>query len=222
MAKSQGCVGCMALIGVAATAAIAIVGFMAVTSPTKSDDPRIDPEVSPTVRAAGAEAQEYDIAKPYDLRSGPGNSHERMVNQKASDALGKIHYLSVDTSTSVQILQSQGEWVEIQVTQPDHLRASHRGWVPRDAIKDGQSTTKLEGWIRHTCRVYPSPGKSSEPIGYLSSPSSVGVADDGSGWLRLLHGPVKDETTHAVVELAPDLYIEKSSFTTDIPAKWEQ
>ena len=176
------------------------------------------PPVSPPA------VQEHDIVKSYQLRSGPGTEHDRKINQKASDKLGEIHYLSVDTSTTVKILQSQGDWVEIQVTQPDFLRDSHRGWVPRDAIKDGPSTNKLDGWIRYTCRVYPSPDKSSKPIGYLSPPSSVGVADDGSDWLRLMHGPVKDESTDEFVDIEfdPGLYIEKSKFTTELPANWEQ
>jgi hypothetical protein len=130
----------------------------------------------------------------------------------------------VDTSVTVKILQTRGDWAEIQVTQPEFLRDSHRGWVPRDVIKDGAATNKFAGWIRHRCRVYPAPDKSTKPVGYLSPPSSVDVADDGSGWLRLLYGPVKNEATDEFLDISfdPGLYIEKSEFTTELPANWAQ
>jgi len=174
--------------------------------------------------ASPARVEEFDIVRSCELRSGPGNEYERKINQKASDRLGELHYLSVDTSVTVKILQTQGDWAEIQVTQPDFLRDSHRGWVPRDVIKGGAATKKLDGWIRHTCRVYPTPDKSTKPVGYLSPPCSVGVADDGSGWLRLLHGPVKSETTDEFLDISfdPGLYIEKSNFTTELPANWDR
>ena len=181
------------------------------------------PSSSPP-RSSSPPLKEFDIVRSCDLRSGPGNEYERKINQKASDKIGEIHYLSLDTSVTVKILQTQGDWLEIQVTQPEFLRDSYRGWVPRDVVKGGAATNKLSGWIRHTCRVYPAPDKSSKPVGYLSPPSSVGVADDGSGWLRLLQGPVKDEATDEFLDIAfdPGLYIQKSMFTTELPAKWEQ
>ena len=104
-----------------------------------------DPNSSTKSPAASRPAKQYDIVKPYPLRSGPGTEHDRKINQKASEKLGEIHYLSVDTSTTVKILQSQGDWVEIQVTQPDFLSDSRRDWVPRDAIKVGHHTNKLDG-----------------------------------------------------------------------------
>ena len=221
--KSQsGCVsGCLKFCVIGFV--LVVLGVIFLRDPNSSTTSP-DRQTSSSLPAAAPTVQEYDIVKSYQLRSGPGKEHDRKINQKASDKLGEIHYLSIDTSTTVQILQSQGDWVEIQVTQPDFLRDSHRGWVPKDAIKDGQSTNKRDGWIRYTCRVYPLPDKSSKPIGYLSPPSSVGVADDGSNWLRLLHGPVKHETTDEFVDIKfdPGLYIEKSKFTTELPAKWEQ
>lgn len=181
-------------------------------------------EVSSPEPVAKPVVHEFDIIRSTQLRSGPGLEHDLKINHKASDKLGKIEYLSIDTSTTVRILQSQGDWIEIQVTQPDFLRNSHQGWVPKEVIKNGQSTDKLNGWIRSTCRVYLSPNPSSSSIGYLSPPSAVSVADDGSGWLRLLHGPIKDETTNKFIDTKFDsgLYIEKSKFTTELPAKWKR
>lgn len=80
-----------------------------------------------------------------------------------------------------------------------------------------------DGWIRHTCLVYQSPNTSTKPVGYLPPPSSVGVADDGSGWLQLIHGPIKDEATNEFLDdpkFQDGLYIEKSNFTTELPYKW--
>ncbi|MBX3413429.1 MAG: hypothetical protein KF708_12135 [Pirellulales bacterium] len=178
----------------------------------------------PLVASSPVLAGEYDIVRSCELRSGPGPDYERKVNQTATDKLGKIHYLSVDSSVTVTVLQSKGDWAKIQVTQPDFLRESHRGWVPRDVLQGGAATNKRDGWIRYACRVYSAPDKSSKLVGYLTSPSSVGVADDRSGWLRLLHGPVKDEATDEFLELSfdPGLYIEKPNFTTEIPANWNQ
>ena len=182
------------------------------------------PSPPPRVAASPTVPEQFDVIRPSELRSGPGTEYERIINQKATDALGEVHYLSVDTSVTVTILKSEGEWAEIQVIQPEHLRDSHRGWVQSDVVKGGAATDKREGWIRHACRVYPAPDSSTEPVGILSPPSSVGVADDCSGWLRLVHGPVKDEATDAFldVDFVSGLFIEKSNFTTELPAKWNQ
>lgn len=168
-------------------------------------------------------SQEYDIREEYELRSGPGADHPRKINQKASDMLGEIHYLSVDPSVTIKILAIQGDWAELQVTQPEHLRSSHIGWIPKTAINYDLATNKLDGWIRYACHVYRSPSASGEPVGYLSSPASVGVADDGSGWLKLIHGPIKDATTKDFLEnpnFEDGLYIERDKFTTEIPINW--
>jgi len=82
---------------------------------------------------------------------------------------------------------------------------------------------KVDGWIRQTARVYRGKSAASDLAGYLSPPASVGVADDGSGWLRLIHGPIKVEGSNRFVD-NPDfdsgLYIQADKFTTVIPSKW--
>ena len=191
----------------------------------------VDGETTATVDGtetvtAGAKSethQEYDVLESYELRSDPSADSPRIVNQKASDMLGETHYMSIDPSVTVRVLSTEGDWAEIQVTQPEHLRDSHQGWVPKSVINYGSSTDKLDGWIRYTSQVYDAPSTSGTPVGYLSPPAAVGVADDGSGWLRLIHGPIKSEANNEFLE-APDfddgLYIEKSNFTTELPSQW--
>jgi len=166
--------------------------------------------------------REYDITKEADLREGPGESYAKKINQKASDVLKTIQYMSVDTSVTVKLLQVKDQWAEVQVTQPEWL-ATHRGWIPKDGIQGGASSAKLSGWIRHTCRVYRGKSTTSKVMGFLAPPASVGVAADGSGWLRLINGPIKVEGTDQFLD-NPDfdagLYIQAANFTTTIPSKW--
>jgi sRNA-binding carbon storage regulator CsrA len=111
----------------------------------------------------------------------------KKVNQKASDILKAIHYMSVDSSVTIRVLDVKSEWVEIQIIEPEHLSATHRGWIPKSSVQGGQSSAKVDGWIRHTAQRLPWANGGADLAGYLSPPASVGVADDGSGWLRLIH-----------------------------------
>jgi len=167
--------------------------------------------------------REYDITKEAELREGPGENYAKKINQKASDVLKTIQYMSVDTSVTIKLLQVKDQWAEVQITQPEYLAATHRGWIPKDRIHGGESSAKLDGWIRHTCRVYKGKSTASKAVGFLSPPAAVGVADDGSGWLRVIHGPIKVEGTDRFLD-NPDfdagLYIEAANFTTTIPGKW--
>ena len=64
------------------------------------------------------------------LYSGPTDSSDKIVNEKATAALGKTEYCQVDYSTKVQILEKKDDWVKIRVVKPDWLSASHIGWIP--------------------------------------------------------------------------------------------
>ena len=169
--------------------------------------------------------REYDITRKAELREGPGEDYAKRINQKASDVLKTIHYMSVDNSVTVRLLQVKGIWAEVQITQPHWLAATHRGWIPLDCIQGGAASAKLEGWIKHTCRVYQAKSTTSKVVGYLAPPASVGVSNDGSGWLRLIHGPIKIEGADRFLE-NPDfeagLYIEAANFTSVIPSKWDK
>ena len=127
----------------------------------------------------------YDIVRSIDLRDGPGEKHPKKINQKASDVLRRVEYLSVDASTTVKLLDVKGEWAEIQVTEPAFLADTHRGWIPLSAIKRGKATRKLEGWVEHTCLVYAKKDTKSQAIGFLPQRGAVSVVDDGDGWLEI-------------------------------------
>lgn len=74
-----------------------------------------------------------------DVLSGPSASSKAIVNTKATDALGKIHYQSVDHSQTVRRLCEEGEWTLMEVVTPDWL--THvRGWVPSASLRAIQST----------------------------------------------------------------------------------
>lgn len=196
----------------------------AVASSTPPKDRPPAPSIpSPQVVGGLEIGRTYNITSKADLREGPSGTAAKKVNQKASDILKAIHYMSVDSSVTVRVLDVKSEWVEIQIIEPEHLSATHRGWIPKSSVQGGQSSAKVDGWIRHTARVYRGKSAASDLAGYLSPPASVGVADDGSGWLRLVHGPIKAEGSNRFVD-NPDfdsgLYIQADKFTTVIPSKW--
>ncbi len=124
--------------------------------------------------------------------------------------------MSVDSSTTIKVLSLKNNWAEIQVTEPDWLSNSHQGWIPIDYIEKGKASQKKEGWIKHTCKVYQSKSIKSKVIGYLPKPASIGVADDKSGWLKLIHAPVKHIKTHKYLTLKEmkEAYIKNENFST--------
>jgi hypothetical protein len=169
----------------------------------------------------------HDIVHSVELRDGPGETYEKKINQKASDTLRRIWYMSVDSDTTVKVLDVKGEWVQVQVIEPDWLADTHRGWIPVSALKGGKATHKRNGWISHTCFVYSGKNANSKRTGYLSQRSAVHVVDDESGWLELpawdIAKPVMDLTTNDFLDEAQKkrtMYIEASNFTETPPGNW--
>jgi len=166
----------------------------------------------------------YDVLGPTVLRNGPGEKFEKKINRKATEVLGRKEYLSIDESTTIRVLKVEKGWVEIQVDEPNWLRESHIGWVPVKKIRLGVSIKKVDGWIRHNCLVYRGKNENN-PIGTLAKPASVGVADDGSGWLKIIHAPVRTLSKEKYLtqqEIGDDAYIEANNFTTEMPGKWNK
>jgi hypothetical protein len=57
------------------------------------------------------------------------------MNQKASNVLGETTYHSIDSTTRVQVHCESGEWVRVQLTEPEWL--THvAGWVQREHLLD--------------------------------------------------------------------------------------
>jgi hypothetical protein len=164
----------------------------------------------------------YDIVRSIDLRDGPGEKYPKKINQKASDVLRRVDYLSVAPSTTVKVLDVKGKWAEIQVTEPAFLADTHRGWIPLAAIKRGKVTRKLEGWVEHTCLVYAKKDTKSQPIGFLPQRAGVSVVDDADGWLEIRTNglapaqdtvmDVKTNTLLGKARVKPPMYIEAKNF----------
>jgi len=64
----------------------------------------------------------------HKLYPAPDLNAEPIVNQKATAALGKTHYQTIDSSTRVQIQCESGAWVKVQLTEPEWLRHVS-GWI---------------------------------------------------------------------------------------------
>lgn len=68
-------------------------------------------------------------ADSVNVRSGPGTTYPRLINEKASATLKGTHYITVDSSTVLYEECTKDGWSWIRVTEPDWLRESHRGWI---------------------------------------------------------------------------------------------
>jgi len=167
----------------------------------------------------------FDVARSVELRDGPGEKHDKKINQKASDVLRRLEYMSVDSSTTVKVLDLKGDWAEVQVVEPTHLTDTHRGWIPVSALKRGKATRKRDGWLTNTCFVYAAKDTKSKRVGYITQGAAVSVVDDGSGWLELPAwgiNPVKGVETHDFLsdaQMKRSLYIEASKFTETPPGR---
>ena len=167
----------------------------------------------------------YDIVSEVELHDGPGQKYEKKVNQKGSETLHRITYLSVDQSTTVKVLSVKGDWVEIQLVEPTELADTHRGWIPASALKRGKATHKRDGWITQACSVYSAKDPKSKRVGFLRQGSAVNVVDDGSGWLEVSSwgmNPVMDMKSGELLDetqIKSPMFIERANFTQTPPGQ---
>lgn len=88
------------------------------------------------------ETKSYSIkGEEVFLRDGPGTKFKKLVNIKATEALGETNYMQVDYTCSVNILEEKDGWAKIMVVDPPHLIASHIGWIPLKNIDKGDEPT---------------------------------------------------------------------------------
>ncbi len=90
------------------------------------------------------EIQIYNVNTSSDLYSEPSSKSAKLINQKATQALGEVMYLSIDKSCKVKILETNGGWSKIQVTDPTWLTSTHIGWVKSSVIAIPQAGTPIE------------------------------------------------------------------------------
>ncbi len=69
------------------------------------------------------------------LRSAPNSKSEKLINQKASQILKTIHYLTIDNTVTVVEECTQGKWSRVHVKEPDWLQESHIGWVQSSSLR---------------------------------------------------------------------------------------
>lgn len=90
----------------------------------------------------------FDVIKESFLYAQPSSKSNKLINQKATQALGEVYYLSVATDCKVVVLEEDSDWSKIQVEIPEHLRSSHIGWVKTDILSNPadieEDTTKYE------------------------------------------------------------------------------
>lgn len=83
------------------------------------------------------------------IRTAPGEKSKKLVNEKATKALGETHYCQVDYSTKVEVLETKNDWSKIKVVEPEWLSETHVGWIPSKYIiskdeEEKQSLGKLD------------------------------------------------------------------------------
>ena len=75
---------------------------------------------------------EVTVSDSQELYASPAG--ERIINQKASAALGTTHYQQVDYTQRLRRTCAQEGWTEIEVLTPEWLKGN-RGWVRAEAIR---------------------------------------------------------------------------------------
>lgn len=68
------------------------------------------------------------------LRVGAGENYDKIINKTASERLNEIHYISIDQSVKIVVIEEEGEWAHVRVIDPSHLARTHVGWIPSKFI----------------------------------------------------------------------------------------
>ena len=75
---------------------------------------------------------EVTVNGSHELYAAPEGG--RIINEKATAALGETHYQQIDYSQRLRRTCAQEGWTEIEVLTPEWLKGN-RGWVRADAIR---------------------------------------------------------------------------------------
>ncbi len=94
----------------------------------------VSPGLVPSACGEGGLAlmDEVTVSDSQELYAAPDG--ERIINEKATAALGETHYQQVDYSQRLRRTCAQEGWTEIEVLTPEWLKGN-RGWVRADAIR---------------------------------------------------------------------------------------
>lgn len=139
--------------GGADNATLAVAGSKVTPKPAAPPAPKFTCEVG---QSADGAVVNVIGAEGHDLRSSPEG--DKIVNRKATKALGETHYQTIDNTTKVQVQCIEGDWARIQITSPEWL-ISQKGWVERTALalplKPGEKRTFTAidfDWDKYTAK----------------------------------------------------------------------
>ncbi|SKC18713.1 hypothetical protein [Dyadobacter psychrophilus] len=112
----------------------------------------------------------------------PKDKTSKIINQKATEALHETHYISVDKSVKVKVLEKENGWSKVQVVEPDWLQDTHIGWIEDNYLSNFEALNPTRGTpIKLTAFASIEPLRtslSSNGIGQLHSWKHV----DGGDW----------------------------------------
>ncbi|MDB4359003.1 hypothetical protein N9Z18_02050 [Verrucomicrobiales bacterium] len=167
----------------------------------------------------------YDIIRDSQLLNGPSDTAAKIINQKATQALGTTHFLSIDTSCTIKVTALQNGWAQIAVVEPDHLAATHKGWISAKVIKKGNASKNQSGWVRNTTQLFTDPDGKNTFQGIIIQKAAISVADSGGDFLELqiLTAPIRSIDQQSYLkneEISGKLYLPRANFTTKPPGLW--
>lgn len=86
-----------------------------------------------------ASGEVIGVVDDFEVRVTPSEEGERIVNQRATEALKSTVYRRIDSSTTVQHLCIEGDWSHVKIATPERL--SHvEGWVPNTVLRQIERT----------------------------------------------------------------------------------
>lgn len=116
------------------------------------------------------------------IRKGPGKKFEKIINEKATEAMHETQYATVDNSCKVREDETKDGWSKIVVVDPDWLSESHQGWIESKYII--KSEKQAAGTIA------PRKSKIFNEVSQVQSKlSSIGIGElkqwrnDGYSWM---------------------------------------
>lgn len=119
-----------------------------------------------------------------ELREGPGKKFDKIINQKATEALHRTQYLKIDYSCKVREAEEKDGWSKIAVVEPDWLTNSHQGWIEtKHIINTTEQVAKSNAYRKKALF--------NEISQVQSKLSDVGIGElrewhtDGTGWFSL-------------------------------------
>ncbi|MGI6243646.1 MAG: hypothetical protein ACOYJK_08975 [Prevotella sp.] len=90
----------------------------------------------------GTQKIEFAVKEKSYIYKAP-KSNEKVLNQKATDALAETTYCEISRECLVKILETKGDWVKIQVINPEWLQESHVGWVKKSCIEIDEKNNQV-------------------------------------------------------------------------------